>query len=77
MDGLLSLFRSRKFWLAIFGIVQTIVFNFIPDFPPEIWAAIDALVIVLITTYAWEDAAVKRSLGEQSIISYQEEEPKG
>lgn len=78
MDGILSLFRSRKFWLAMVGIAQTVLFNLVPNFPDEIWQAINALLLVLIATYAWEDAAVKRSLGEQSLISYDEdEEPKG
>jgi len=55
-----SLLKSRKFWLALFGVAQTIVFHFIPDIEPTLWAAIDALVIALITTIAVEDAAAKR-----------------
>lgn len=54
-----SLLRSRKFWLAVFGIVQTVVFQYLPDFPVEVWQAIDGLVVVLIATIAWEDAAFK------------------
>lgn len=51
------LLRSRKFWLAVFGLCQTILFHFIPTFPPEIWQAIDVLVVVLIGAIAYEDAA--------------------
>lgn len=51
------LLQSRKFWLAVFGIVQTILFQFIPNFPKEVWIAIDGLVGVLITTIAVEDVA--------------------
>lgn len=58
---LIILFHSRKFWLSVFGVVQTIVFALIPDFPDEIWVAIDGLVVVLITTIAAEDVAAKRS----------------
>ena len=55
-----ALLKSRKFWLALFGVAQTIVFHFIPDIEPSLWQAIDALVIALITTIAVEDAAEKR-----------------
>lgn len=54
-----ALLHSRKFWIAVFGLIQTIVFNFVPNFPKEIWMAIDALVSVLIVTIAVEDAAAK------------------
>jgi len=54
-----SLLHSRKFWIAVFGLIQTIVFQFVPSFPQEIWMAIDTLVIVLIGAIAWEDAAEK------------------
>ncbi len=60
MAGLL---RSRKFWIAVFGVVQTVVFHFMPDIDPSLWQAIDALVVVLITTIAVEDAAEKRAGG--------------
>lgn len=56
-DGLLSLLKSRKFWIAVIAITQTVVFGLIPSFPPEIWAAIDALAVVLIGAIAHEDAA--------------------
>ncbi len=56
-----SLFQSRKFWLALFAVVQTIAFSLIPDFPVEVWQAIDGLIAVLITMIAVEDAAAKRA----------------
>lgn len=58
MDGLnpiQALVRSRKFWLTVFALVQTIVFQFFPDFPKEVWMSIDALVIVLVGAIAYED----------------------
>lgn len=61
MEGILSLFKSRKFWLAVLGVAQSIIFGLWPDFPAEIWQAIDALIIALIGMIAVEDAAVKRS----------------
>ena len=60
MEGLLSLLKSRKFWLAIFGVVQVLVFHFL-NVPDEIWQAIAALVAVLISAIAVEDAAEKRA----------------
>ncbi len=53
------LLRSRKFWLAVFGVVQTILFQFVPNFPPQVWQSIDVLVSVLIAAIAAEDAAAK------------------
>lgn len=61
MDGLQSLMQSRKFWLAVFGVVQTLVFHFL-DVPDEVWQSIAALVGVLITTISIEDAAFKRGM---------------
>ena len=63
MDGILSLFKSRKFWLAVVGVAQTIVFGLMPEFPDELWQAINALLIVLIGMIAVEDAAAKRNGG--------------
>lgn len=60
MEGLLSLLKSRKFWLAIFGVVQVLVFHYLAV-PDEIWQAIAALVAVLISAIAVEDAAKKRA----------------
>ena len=60
LNGLLY---SRKFWLAVFGVAQSLLFYFVPDFPDAIWISIDALVIVLIATIAQEDVAkIKKGL---------------
>ena len=56
-----ALLGSRKFWLAVFGLVQTIVFEFVPGFPREIWVAIDALLAVVIASIAYEDGQEKRA----------------
>lgn len=52
-----ALLRSRKFWLAVFGVVQSVILALWPDFPPDVWKAIDALVVVLIAAIAAEDVA--------------------
>lgn len=62
-----SLLKSRKFWLAVFGLIQTIVFQFVPTFPDSVWQAINILVIVLITAIAVEDGAEKS--GDTYIMS--------
>ena len=54
-----SLFHSRKFWLALVGVLQTVLFSAIPDFPKEVWLAIDGLIAVLIGAIALEDIGAK------------------
>lgn len=54
-----SLLYSRKFWLAVFAVVQSIVLHYL-DIPQEVWQTIVALVMVLITSIAVEDFAEKQ-----------------
>lgn len=65
MEGLL---RSRKFWLAVFGIVQSLVLHYLAV-PDEIWQSITVLVSVLIAGIALEDA------GEKSAKGYIDQKP--
>ena len=55
LNGLL---RSRKFWLAIFGVVQAVVLHYL-NVPDELWQSIAGLVAVLIGSIAIEDAGAK------------------
>jgi hypothetical protein len=57
---LASLLRSRKFYLAVFGVITAVVSHYL-QIPQDIWLAIEALVMVLISAIAVEDAALKRS----------------
>ena len=59
MNPLELLLRSRKFWLAVVAVAQTVVFALIPNFPDEVWAAINVILLWLIGTIAVEDAAGK------------------
>lgn len=59
LDAIKALLRSRKFWLAVIGIAQTILFQFFPNFPDEVWQAINVLLLALIGMIAVEDAAEK------------------
>jgi len=53
------LLRSRKFWLAVVAVAQTAVFALVPDFPDEVWQAINVILLWLIGMIAMEDAASK------------------
>lgn len=52
--------HSRKFWLAVFGVVQALVLHY-ANVPDDIWQSIVLLVGVLIASIAAEDAAQKRA----------------
>ena len=56
-----SLLYSRKFWLAVVALVQTVLFQFVPDFPQEVWLSINGVLAVLIAAIAYEDGAEKRA----------------
>lgn len=59
MNPFAKLVRSRKFWLAVVALIQTVVFQFVPNFPPEVWQSINAVIAVVIAGIAIEDAAYK------------------
>lgn len=59
MKPMAALWRSRKFWLAVAAVAQTAVFALIPQFPDEVWGAIDVILLWVIGTIAVEDAAKK------------------
>ena len=49
------LLHSSKFWLAVYGLIQTIVLYYL-EVPQEIIIAVDSLVAVVIAGNAYEDA---------------------
>lgn len=53
-----KLLYSRKFLLAAYGVVQTLVLHYL-NVPQDIIAAVDALVLVVIAGIAAEDSAMK------------------
>lgn len=53
-----GLLKSRKFWLAVIGIVQVVVLDYL-KVPADIWQAIAALIGVVIAGIAIEDAGAK------------------
>ena len=50
-----SLLHSRKFWLAVWGLIQTAILHYF-DVPYDIITAADGLVIAVIAGIAIEDA---------------------
>ena len=67
MSGLLY---SRKFWIAVFGVVQALVLHYL-SIPDEVWQSIAALAMALIASIAIEDAGEKAS---RRIIISQEDD---
>lgn len=53
-----ALLKSRKFWLAVFATIQTIVLHYV-NVPSDVWLSIDALVGIVIASIAAEDVATK------------------
>jgi len=50
------LIRDPKFWTAVVLLLKVILFYVIPDFPPDIWTAIDAIIAVVIGALAGSSA---------------------
>lgn len=57
-NGLKSMLYSRKVFWATFGVIQALVLHYL-NVPDDVWKSIAALVGVLITSIAVEDAATK------------------
>lgn len=53
-----ELIRDARFWMAVVLLVKSIVFYAAPDFPPEVWGAVDAVLAAVIGALAG-DAAVR------------------
>lgn len=64
-----SLLRSRKFLLAVFGLVQTVL-SFYFEWPAEVWVSINGLIAVLIGSIAYEDGQEKN--GAYAVESFRE-----
>lgn len=60
LDAWKNLLMGRKFWLALVAVLQSCIFAF-TTVPKELWLSVDALLVAVILTIAWEDAAFKAS----------------
>ena len=65
MDTLKLILTNSKFWTALFLLIQTILNYFVPDFPPAIWAAIDALFAVVISVLLVGNVREQRAENKQ------------
>jgi len=41
-------YKDARFWSAVVLLVKVVVFQFKPDFPSEVWDAVENLVNVLL-----------------------------
>lgn len=53
----MALIRSKQFWVAVLALIQTLVLNYL-HVPAEIWASIDAILVVVIGTFTVEQVAM-------------------
>lgn len=56
-----SLLHSRKFLIALLGVITTLVSHYL-HIDPEVWASIDALLLTVIAGIAYEDGKEKGAL---------------
>jgi len=68
----MELLTNRQFWVAVLALIQTIVLNYL-NVPPEIWASIDAILVIVISVYTVEDVAeIKAESAERVAEMYSE-----
>lgn len=60
MNQIKSLLNSRKVRLALVGVIQTLVLHYV-DISPDVWLAIDGLLVAVILGIAHEDNGAKRA----------------
>ena len=62
----MALLRNRQFWVAVLALLQTIVLNYL-GVPAEIWAAVDAILVVVIGAYTVEQVAQIKVEGQKEV----------
>lgn len=58
----MALLRNRQFWVAVLALLQTVVLNYL-NVPAEIWASVDAILVVVIGAYTVEQVAQIKAEG--------------
>jgi len=66
MDGWKSLLTSRKVLLAALGVVNTLVLHYL-KVDPDVWLAIDGLLVTVIAGIAIEDHGANSAGSNQAI----------
>ena len=66
-----KLLESRRFWLVVLAMIQTILFQFVPNFSREVWLSIDAVILVVIIAFTIDDTVqtVTHSLEKRDEIA--------
>lgn len=41
------LIHDPKFWTAVLFLIQTLLFMFMPGFPPQLWEAVSAVLVIV------------------------------
>ncbi len=54
-----KLVASRKFWLSVVAVLNTVLFTVIPEFPDALWGSIQEILLFLIGMIAAGDVAEK------------------
>lgn len=62
-----SLFHSRKFWLTVWALGQTVAGHYLA-LPPDVVLAADALVVVLIGSIAYEDGEKAKAQAANDLL---------
>lgn len=62
----MELLRNRQFWVAVLALLQTVVLNYL-NVPAEIWASIDAILVVVIGAYTVEQVATIKAENSREI----------
>lgn len=60
------LLKSKQFWVAILALIQTLVLNYL-HVPAEIWASIDAILVIVIATFTVEQVALIKAQSAKEI----------
>jgi hypothetical protein len=62
----MALLKNRQFWVAVLALLQTVVLNYL-NVPAEIWASIDAILVVVIGAYTVEQVATIKAENSREI----------
>lgn len=64
----MALLRNRQFWVAVLALLQTVVLNYL-GVPAEIWASIDAILVVVIGVYTVEQVETIKAESAKEIAT--------
>ena len=63
--ALAGLVKSKRFWLAVFGVVEVLVAQYF-QIEPKVWQSLTSLIMLLIAAYTIEDTVGAYKSGEKS-----------